>query len=109
MAHIKEFVQSPRFFIFSDNVSAAKALIGEGSEGVVFVEHDSLLTVKPVDDLYIMTKCRHFIIANSTFSWWAAYLGCGSPKCTVITPKIVLDGLTAWGFAGLIPNNWTVV
>jgi len=38
-----------------------------------------------VRDLWLMTHCRHFIIANSSFSWWAAWLG-ARPGSIVLCP-----------------------
>jgi len=32
----------------------------------------------PVPDLYLLSRCRHFAVANSSFSWWAAWLGPGA-------------------------------
>ena len=39
----------------------------------------------PLDDFYLLSRCRHFVIANSSFSWWAAWLGAG-PFAIVYAP-----------------------
>jgi len=80
------------------------------------VLHDRRVTVVPhkrgdengFADLWLMTQCRHFITANSTFSWWGAWLGSGENK-VVLTPNLKSDGKTAWGFKGLIPAEWVSV
>jgi hypothetical protein len=55
-----------------------------------------------------MTLCRHFILANSTFSWWGAWLGNESDKI-VVAPGKQMNGESSWGFDGLIPQNWIVI
>ena len=56
--------------IFSDDIAWCKQHFAE-LPGVSFFDGDYL---RPTEDLWFMTLCRHHIIANSTFSWWGAYL-----------------------------------
>jgi hypothetical protein len=53
-----------------------------------------------------MSLCENLIIANSTFSWWAAWL-CKFHKKIIIAPNQIINGKTTnWGFNGLIPDSW---
>jgi hypothetical protein len=57
-------------------------------------------------DLWLMTQCQHFIIANSTFSWWGAWLA-ENPDKQVIAPGFEMRyGSMSWGFDGLLPDEW---
>ncbi len=59
-------------------------------------------------DLWLMTQCRHFIIANSTFSWWGAWLAESAGK-QVIAPGFEIIGPdrgTSWSFKELLPFSW---
>jgi len=59
------------------------------------------------EDFALMARCRHFIVANSTFSWWAAYLGGGAAK-QVIAPRST--GALAWASEpDIIPPEWTAL
>jgi len=42
-------------------------------------------------DMYLMTQCKHYILANSSFSWWGCYLSASKDK-KVISPKIWANG-----------------
>ncbi len=102
------------FIVFSDDIEWCKKnftleTIGhiENEKGfddlhITFSEGRS-----DIEDLYLMTKCAHNIIANSSFSWWGAYLN--QNKKTVISPskdnwhgKAYAD----WNHNDLLPASW---
>jgi len=98
-------VSNPHFFVFSDNPEATRNMLPLPGEMITCVEHNQH-DENAYADLWLMTRCKHFIIANSTFSWWGAWLATSQSK-KVIAPKIELTGVTAWGFRGIIPETWT--
>lgn len=73
-------VEEPTYFLFSDEVNIALSELA-GWQGLRPVTGFSAY-----EDMYLMSSCRHFIIANSTFSWWSAWLG-AAPDKLVIGPK----------------------
>ncbi len=70
------------FFVFSDDIKGAKSLLGHDFPQLEYVEYEKQDTIS---DFYLMSQCRNFIMANSTYSWWAQYLG--KDKNIVIAPK----------------------
>ena len=91
------------FYIFSDDADwCAKNDLTRGRPCTVARPDDQ--PGNAVVDLFLMRHCRHFIIANSTFSWWAAYLGDFSGK-TVIAPEPWLNS-TAIDTSDLLPKDW---
>ena len=101
---MEEKLCSPHYFIFSDDPDAARTKLTPPEGRTTFVSHNRG-DKNAYADLWLMSKCKHFIIANSTFSWWGAWLSNNSDKIT-IHPNIKLTGLSAWGFDGLIPEGW---
>ena len=102
---MQERMPTAHYFLFSDNIVAARALIGLADHQITAVSHNQS-DANAYADLWLMTQCKHFIIANSTFSWWGAWLSEHKDKI-VIAPGFVIQGSkTAWGFDGLLPERW---
>ena len=81
---IMEKVKNPRFYVFSDDISWCKEniRIDEAS----YIDSGMLEKYEDWYDMYLMSQCRHNIIANSSFSWWGAWLNENEDKI-VIAPK----------------------
>lgn len=79
--HIVQNIEKPNFYIFSDDIAWCKENFGF-LENKVFVDD----TKSAFDDLELMKNCKHNIIANSSFSWWGAWLNQNEEKI-VIAPK----------------------
>jgi len=76
-------VNQPHFFVFADYPDWAREHI-HTSYPTEYVTHNG--ADKDYEDFWLMGQCKHFIVANSTCSWWAAWLG-RSPEKVVIVPK----------------------
>lgn len=102
--YMVERLVSPEFFVFSDDIEWAKKNLSFG-KNITFVSHNTGRT--SFEDLRLMCLCRHQIIANSSFSWWAAWLNLGSHKI-VVAPKRWFRDLSV-STEDLIPGDWTLI
>jgi Glycosyl transferase family 11 len=79
---IKIKVDNPQFFIFSDDIDYCKDNLN--LENAYFIDWNT--GENSFIDMYLMSQCKNNIIANSTFSWWAAYLNNWEQK-VIYCPK----------------------
>ena len=77
----KEMVQNPVFIFFSDDIGWVKSNLSVDSPSYYQSEEDPVW-----ERLRLMYSCKHFIISNSTFSWWAQYLSRNKDNKIVISP-----------------------
>lgn len=78
---IRDKINSPYFFIFSDDIVWVKNEFEVSNSYFVDWNKDN-----SYNDMHLMSLCKHNIIGNSTYSWWAAYLNTNKSKI-VIAPK----------------------
>ena len=86
-------------WVFTDDVEYAKNTFG-GIENIQYV--DELGELSDVEQFQLMRNCNSFIIGNSTFSWWAAYLADSDNKI-VVAPEVDM-----WK-RDFYPSEWTVI
>jgi len=101
---IAQKVPDPHFFIFSDDPAWALTHINTQYK-TTFVTHNNANT--NFEDLRLMSLCKHNIIANSTFSWWGAWLNTNKDKI-VIAPKKWFNEADL-DITDLVPNKWIVI
>lgn len=96
--YMREHVQDPVFYVFSNDISWVKENLVIPDP--VYVTHNE--GENSWQDMYLMSKCKHHIIANSTFSWWGAYLNRDKQKLVVCPPKLTNRGDSP----NLFPEEW---
>lgn len=98
---IAEKISNPHFFIFSDDIEWVKSNL-RLRYPTTYVENNQ--PDKNYEDLRLMNLSQHSIIANSSFSWWAAWLN-SNPNKIVIAPEKWLKNITI-NTQDLIPQSW---
>ena len=97
---IKNKIEDITLFVFSDDINWVKENI-KFNEKVIFVDNGD---DKNFIDLYLMSLCKHQIIANSSFSWWAAWLNRNPDKIVTSPSKWYVD--ETLNLNDTIPQNW---
>ena len=98
---IKEKIENPVFFIFSDDIEWAKENL-KIDKTTHFVDFNDAST--NYEDLKLMSSCQHNIIANSSFSWWGAWLNANRNKL-VIAPSRWFN-VDYHNSKDIIPESW---
>jgi hypothetical protein len=94
-------VDNPHFFVFSDDPQWAMDNLNSECP-INFITNNN--AQKNYEDLRLMTYCKHFIIANSSFSWWGAWLSSNADKI-VIAPSKWFDN-QIYNDKDRLPEKW---
>jgi hypothetical protein len=98
---ISSKITNPVFFFFSDEIEWVKKNF-TNNLNFIFVDHND--KQKSHFDLQLMSLCRHNIIANSSFSWWGAWLNTNANKIVIAPQKWFQSGSMI--SKDIIPNSW---
>jgi len=104
IALLREREPELRLFVFSDDIPWVRENLAADCPAT-YVDNNTAETSH--EDLRLMSLCRHNIIANSSFSWWGAWLNRNPDKLVVAPRRWLNDGRDVAG--DLIPDGWTVL
>lgn len=91
------------FLIFSDDIEWCQ-------ENLNFIENKTFISGnKDYEDLYLMSKCKNNIIANSTFSWWGGWLNKNTEKIVIAPKKWFGVNNSHLDTSDLYCNDWKII
>lgn len=97
-------VKEPELFVISDDRDATRQMFSEFGDIMIADGTNEF------DDMNLLARCHHKIIANSSFSWWGAWLGHNGQGLT-LCPRhwFSIDIMRKTSVIDLIPENWVIV
>ena len=96
---------APRFYVFSDEPAWARDNLRLQFPTTIVADRSNAIDV---EDLWLMTQCRHHVIANSSFSWWGAWLDSRLSKVVLTPQRWFRDRAPDYG-AAIRPPDWVAV
>jgi hypothetical protein len=100
MSTLEEKIDNPHYFVFAQDMQWARKNIQSQHPITFATEKDP--NAGAIQDLYLMTLCRHFIISNSTLHWWAAWLAADAGG-KVIAPR------AGWSSKDTLHDTWLAI
>ena len=106
MDHMRSMHPDTHFLVFSDDVNWCNEKLAESDDVTVVTPPANATSIQSdMADFHLMRACDSFIISNSTYSWWAAYL---SQSTDVICPTSWFKGIASAEvpIETLLPSHW---
>jgi hypothetical protein len=100
---MKKMGNDKYYIIFSDDISWCKENLSF-LNNKIFIEGNT-----DFQDLYLMSKCKNNIIANSSFSWWGAWLNTNKDKIVIAPKKWFGISNSHLDTSDLYCNNWVTI
>lgn len=98
--YLSRTLDSPEYYIFSDDMDWVREHLGF-LPNAVLIDHNH--GADSYQDMQLMSCCRHHVIANSSFSWWGAWLN-PAPDKIVIAPRTWF--CNGFDDTDLVPSRW---
>ncbi|GAB2571274.1 alpha-1,2-fucosyltransferase [Spirosoma areae] len=105
VAYLRERVSDAHFFVFSDDQNWVKRELGALLGPATFVEHNT--GADSWQDMYLMRLCRHAIVANSSFSWWGAWLNSQTNRIVVAPQRWFAADKSV--YPAVVPPDWILI
>jgi len=101
MQYVKKRVPDARFYFFSNDPGWVRENLANGDSVIV----DCNQGKENYLDMYLMSQCSHNIIANSSFSWWGAWLNPRKNKTVIVPSRWFMKEETPY----IYPVSWIKV
>ncbi|MEM8523592.1 MAG: alpha-1,2-fucosyltransferase [Bacteroidota bacterium] len=101
--YMTQKLENPHFYVFSDDMKWCEVNIKTEGYPITYVQHN-MKGKKFGNYLQLMKTCKHFIIPNSSFAWWATWFN-ENPKKIVIAPKMWFTD-PEYDTTDLVPSGW---
>lgn len=101
LAHLSTKLSGMELFVFSDDIEWVKSNLNLSAYTVHFVSHNT--GHKSYQDMALMSLCDHYVIANSSFSWWGAWLNASKDKIVIAPQRWFAKPINT---QDLIPTSW---
>lgn len=103
--YFSDLIPDVTFYIFSDDPENVRQRYFSDTQKT-FLASEFFNDGDEIKELSLMSRFKYFIIGNSTFSWWGAWLSQVEGKVVLAPAEKVNSGEGSWGFDGLIPEQW---
>ena len=101
--HVAERIPSPNFYIFSDDMQWVRSHL-EVRHPCCYVDNN--IGADSYIDMQLMSHCKHNIVANSSFSWWGAWLNRNADKLVVAPSRWFANNTKT---PDLLPSTWVAL
>lgn len=104
---INQQVNAPHFFVFSEDFDWIKENINFGDKLVEYIDWNK--GKNSYIDMQLMSLCKHNIIANSSFSWWGAWLNTNENKLVYAPSKWFREEVRNKDLVNFYPSSWRII